>query len=50
MLFERKENALDDIKGLFNSRPYLQLGGNETVGMGWFAVSILGGVDGPKQP
>jgi CRISPR-associated protein Cmr4 len=54
MLFERKENALDDIKGMFNnsnnSRPYLQLGGNETVGMGWFAVSILGGVDGPKQP
>lgn len=26
---------------LFGQRPYLQLGGNETVGMGWFAVTVL---------
>lgn len=48
MLFERKDGALDKIEGLFKSKPYLQLGGNETVGMGWFAVRILGGADGRK--
>lgn len=48
MLFERKDGTLDQVKDLFKDRPYLQLGGNETVGMGWFAVSILEGVDDRK--
>jgi CRISPR-associated protein Cmr4 len=28
-------------KGLFEASPYLQLGGNETVGMGWCKVTVL---------
>ena len=49
MLFERKDGTLSQIKSLFDSRPYLQLGGNETVGMGWFAVkTILEEADGRK--
>jgi len=27
---------------LFGDKPYLQLGGNETVGQGWFLVKVLG--------
>lgn len=46
----RKEGASADAKtilsgikeNLFSKRPYLQLGGNETVGMGWCAVKFLG--------
>lgn len=43
----RKESALDavgvlaKVTGLFAARPWLQLGGNETVGMGWCAVFVL---------
>ncbi len=37
-----KENALERIKELFSGRPYLQVGGNETVGQGWCAVQWLG--------
>ncbi|WP_449241545.1 type III-B CRISPR module RAMP protein Cmr4 [Desulfoscipio gibsoniae] len=37
-----KENALQGVKELFNGRPYLQVGGNETVGQGWCAVQWLG--------
>jgi CRISPR-associated protein Cmr4 len=40
VLAERAANATAAIEALFKTRPYLQLGGNETVGMGWFAVSI----------
>lgn len=31
---------------LFGEHPYLQLGGNETVGMGWCRVAFLGGREG----
>lgn len=31
------------LSGLFRDRPYLQLGGNETVGMGWCRVTSLRG-------
>lgn len=48
MLFERKDKSLDTIRAIFKNRPYLQLGGNETVGMGWFAVKLLEGIDGGK--
>jgi CRISPR-associated protein Cmr4 len=40
VLAERIGGAADAVKSLLEKRPYLQLGGNETVGMGWFAVSI----------
>ncbi|MBC7326081.1 MAG: type III-B CRISPR module RAMP protein Cmr4, partial [Moorella sp. (in: Bacteria)] len=36
-----KERALANLAGLFGQRPYLQVGGNETVGQGWCAVSWL---------
>lgn len=44
ILAERRQGAaLADISTLFADHPYLQLGGNETVGQGWFAVSTLQG-------
>jgi len=34
--------VLDEFKSLFNGDvPWLQVGGNETVGMGWFAVNFV---------
>lgn len=33
--------VLKQITDLFEARPWLQLGGNETVGMGWCAVTVL---------
>jgi len=40
LLAERGDNAIEIVKGLFKDRPYLQVGANETVGMGWFAVAF----------
>lgn len=34
-----KDDALQQLRGIFSERPYLQIGGNETVGQGWCAVS-----------
>lgn len=39
LLAERSDGALDKTKALFAEKPYLQTGGNETVGHGWFAMS-----------
>jgi hypothetical protein len=37
----RNEGALAALDALFpESDPYLQAGGNETVGHGWFAVTV----------
>jgi len=36
-------DILQDILGLFSQHPYLQMGGNETVGMGWCKVKSLRG-------
>jgi len=36
-----KEGTMDDLQELFQERPYLQVGGNETVGQGWCVVSWL---------
>ena len=37
----RNDNALDAFDTIFPSDdPYLQVGGNETVGQGWFAVTV----------
>jgi len=38
LLAQRDGKALDEVNSLFKDRPYLQVGGNETVGQGWFAV------------
>lgn len=46
ILAERATNALEPVKQLFTDRPYLQVGGNETVGMGWFAVRFPNGNGG----
>ncbi|WP_020559174.1 type III-B CRISPR module RAMP protein Cmr4 [Thiofilum flexile] len=35
--------VLESITNLFRDRPWLQIGGNETVGMGWCAVKVLQG-------
>ncbi len=34
---------LGAVTGLFTDKPWLQVGGNETVGMGWCAVTVLVG-------
>lgn len=36
------KQVLDHVTGLFTDKPWLQLGGNETVGMGWCAVAPIG--------
>lgn len=38
---ERGEGAVETLRSLFEKNGYLQLGGNETVGQGWFAVQEL---------
>lgn len=38
----RNAEAVAAIKNLITAKPYLQAGGNETVGQGWFAVQPLG--------
>lgn len=45
----RSEAALAELTGSFTTQPYLQAGGNETVGQGWFAVSVLGAAPGDKS-
>lgn len=37
------EQVLGKVTVLFKDKPWLQIGGNETVGMGWCAVSIVAG-------
>jgi len=41
LLFLRKDEALKDVDLLLKSLKYLQVGGNETVGQGWFAMKLL---------
>ncbi len=38
-----EENHLSTLIQLFHQYPYLQVGGNETIGQGWTALSILHG-------
>ena len=41
IVMERGDDALGALDSLFPERePYLQAGGNETVGQGWFAVTV----------
>lgn len=46
LLAERGAGALKTVTAMFAQRPYLQVGGNETVGQGWFAVTVLNGNGG----
>ncbi|QDT31141.1 type III-B CRISPR module RAMP protein Cmr4 [Thalassoglobus polymorphus] len=39
LLAERSAGALGKVNELFGKRPYIQVGGNETIGHGWFALS-----------
>jgi CRISPR-associated protein Cmr4 len=43
LLAERGDAALATVKALFREKPYIQVGANETVGQGWFAIRWLGG-------
>lgn len=38
-----KEKALDEMQWLFSEHPYIQVGGNETIGQGWCAVTWFSG-------
>ena len=40
LLADRQAGALDAVIKLFDQHSYLQVGGNETVGMGWFSVAL----------
>ncbi len=40
MIGERKNDALQAILDLFKADPYLQVGGNETIGQGWMALAF----------
>jgi CRISPR-associated protein Cmr4 len=43
LLMERLDNSISKVREMIMARPYLQVGGNETVGNGWFALKMLGG-------
>lgn len=43
LLCERGERGLASLRSLFEATPYLQVGGNETVGHGWLAVRLPDG-------
>lgn len=40
ILHERSANSLDPLHASLESNPYARMGGNETVGQGWFALTI----------
>jgi len=46
VLGERLPGAVSDALTLFNGNPYIQVGGNMTVGQGWFAVAVINGEEG----
>lgn len=47
LVMGRSQDALGALNSLFpETDPYLQAGGNETVGQGWFAVTVRFGKDG----
>lgn len=45
LLIPRKEHTqyMDKVKRLFETNPYLQVGGNESIGQGWCAVTYIEG-------
>ena len=46
LLLGRKDDSLTLVQDMFKQDHYLQVGGNATVGQGWFAVTVReGGVE-----
>jgi CRISPR-associated protein Cmr4 len=47
LIFERKftdnQEGLSEVESLFKNNPYLQVGGNETIGQGWCRIQWLSG-------
>jgi len=43
LLAERQRDAVSAIANYLGQRPYIQAGGNATIGQGWFAVALLNG-------
>lgn len=43
IVMERNPSMLDKIETMISENPYVQVGGNETVGQGWFNVSKIEG-------
>lgn len=47
LIFERKltdnQDDLSEVESLFKKNPYLQVGGNETIGQGWCRIKWLSG-------
>ena len=42
VLVERQADKLTALTNKLKENPYLQAGGNETVGQGWFNIAIQG--------
>ena len=40
-----KYSGMSDLKALLEKHPWLQTGGNETVGMGWFGLTVLDSIE-----
>ena len=50
LILGRSSNAIETLQKLFPEEdPYLQVGGNETVGQGWFAVKVSHNSAGGKK-
>ncbi len=50
LLAERNDDSgITDLKALLAENPWLQTGGNETVGMGWFSMQIHGNDNGGED-
>lgn len=43
VLFERGAGALASVQEMLQDHPFLQVGGNETIGQGWFALKMMVG-------
>ena len=42
LLGERKDGAVKKLAEKIGETPYIQMGGNETIGQGWFEMKVLG--------
>ena len=43
LLMERRDGSITKVRKMLKEHPYLQVGGNETVGQGWFALKLWNG-------
>ncbi len=49
LLGERKAGAVGQLIGHIREKPYIQMGGNETIGQGWFEMKVLDDSQGGGQ-